>query len=129
MTKKQELFCLAYIQNNYNATRAYKQVYDCADSTAEANSGKLMRNPEIRAKINEITKQIYDDQMISSERVATELAGLAFSKDGQVSEAGKLKALDLLQKQLGLQSQKLDATVKSNDIVISIQKEGESNEE
>ena len=129
MTKRQELFCLAYIQNNYNATRAYKQVYDCADSTAEANSGKLMRNPEIRAKINEITKQIYDDQMISSERVATELAGLAFNKDGQVSEAGKLKALDLLQKQLGLQSQKLDATVKSNDIVISIQKEGESNEE
>lgn len=128
MTKRQELFCLAYIQNNYNATRAYKQVYDCADSTAEANSGKLMRNPEIRAKINEITKQIYDDQMISSERVATELARLAFSKDGQVSESGKLKALDLLQKQLGLQSQKVEANVKSDQIKIVING-GESDEE
>ena len=128
MTSRNEQFCQAFIRNKYNAKRAYLEVYKCTESNAETSSSRLMRQPEIRARIAELTRQIYEDQFITGERVASELAYIAFEKE-DVKEADRLKALDLLQKQLGLQSQKLDATVKSNDIIISIQKEGESNEE
>lgn len=128
MTAKQELFCAAYIKNNYCAKAAYLEVYGGTEVNAEKSGSRLMKNPEVKARINELTKQICEEKCITGERIMSELAAIAFEKE-EVKPSDKLKAIDLLQKQLGLQSQKLDATVKSNDIVISIQKEGESNEE
>lgn len=126
MTSRNEQFCQAFIRNKYNAKRAYLEVYKCTESNAETSSSRLMRQPEIRARIAELTRQIYEDQFITGERVASELAYIAFEKE-DVKEADRLKALDLLQKQLGLQSQKLEANVKSDQIKIIIDG-GESDE-
>lgn len=126
MTSRNEQFCQAFIRNKYNAKRAYLEVYKCTESNAETSSSRLMRQPEIRARIAELTRQIYEDQFITGERVASELAYIAFEKE-DVKEADRLKALDLLQKQLGLQSQKVEANVKSDQIKIVING-GESDE-
>ena len=54
--------------------------------------------------------------MINADRIANELASIAFAykQDLIYSPANKLKALDLLSKQLGLQNQKIDLTTKNN---------------
>lgn len=117
MTAKQKAFAEAYVACGYNATEAYYSIYDTTRDNACKNSSKLMRNPEIRAYINELIQQVYQDQFISAERVASEIAGIAFSDDEDLRKADKLKALELLQKQLGLQSQRIEL---SNDIIINI---------
>ena len=54
---------------------------------------------------------IYEAKMISAETIASELA-IAFQRRESLkddySEGTKLKALELLQKQLGLQTQKIE---------------------
>ena len=54
--------------------------------------------------------------------VMSKLAEIAFSEkgDSDYTTKDKLKALDLLQKQLGLQKQKLEADV-NTDIIINIE--------
>ena len=53
--------------------------------------------------------------MITPERVANKLAQIAFAEKGDESynATAQLKALDLLQKQLGLQQQTINANVET----------------
>lgn len=117
MTAKNKAFAEAYIACGYNASKAYLQVYGCTKQCADTNSQKLMKNPEIRDYIGELIQQVYQNQFISAEKIAAEIASIAFSDDEALRKADKLKALELLQKQLGLQSQRVEL---SNDIIINI---------
>ena len=66
-------------------------------------------------------KDAFEEASINAERIALKLAEIAFAdkKDESYSPQAQLKALDLLQKQFGLQNQKITADV-NNDINISI---------
>ena len=66
--------------------------------------------------------EIYHNVSVDAEMVMSKLAEIAFSEkgDSDYTTKDKLKALDLLQKQLGLQKQKLEADV-NTDIVINIE--------
>lgn len=126
MTQKQHEFCRAYIANKYNATQAYEQVFGCSKENALKNSYRMLKNPEVRAEITKLIDELYEDYFVSGNRIAAELSYMAFVKE-DVKDSDKLKALDLLQKQLGLQSQRLEANVKSDSIKIVIG--GEENED
>lgn len=80
-----------------------------------------MRNPEVKAYIAELEKEIFAEKHITAERIAMELAEMAFAEknDEIYTPATKLKAIDLLQKQLSLQNQKIDL-VANNTITIEI---------
>ena len=82
----------------------------------------MLQKPHIREYITALQKQAFEAACINAEKVALRLNDIAFAdKDDKVySVQAQLKALDLLQKQLGLQKQTLEADVKT-DIVIEIQ--------
>lgn len=124
LTDKQQKFCWEYCQNGGNAIAAYMIAYPNASrETAVAAAYRFRHNPEMVALIKEITDDMYAARMLTAEKIAEELALVAFQRrelDGEnYNETAKLKALDLLQKQMGLQTQKVDAKVNSS-IVINI---------
>jgi phage terminase small subunit len=122
LTKKERMFCEEYVANGGNASRAYFAVYDTTIENARKLYCKVFRKPEVKAYITELQKEAFAAACISAERVALKLADIAFAdKEDEIYGAtAQLKALDLLQKQLGLQHQKLEADLHT-DIVINIE--------
>lgn len=114
-------FCNEYVANGYNAVQAYVIAYPKSSlESAKGNANRLLRTPEIKEYIKELQRERFEALNISAERIACELAAMAFSDfDDNNNATSKLKALDLLQKQMGLQSQKMEVNGEQK-IVISI---------
>ena len=109
----QKKFLQEYIKD-YNGARAYMRArpevnYDSAKATAYNN----LKKPEAHAYLDKLEHQKYEELRINAEHIATELAKIAFMDD-EVSKKDKMKAIELLQKQLGLQQQKITADVSTN---------------
>ena len=122
LTAKQRAFCEEYVRNGYNATQAYLKVYECDKDTAPAGGCRLLKKPHVKEYVKELQKEIFEAACINGERIALKLAEIAFaSGDNEYYGASsQLKALDLLQKQLGIQHQKIEAEV-NTDVVINIE--------
>lgn len=123
LTKKEKAFCEEYIANGCNASRAYFAAYDTASiENARKAYCKVFRKPEVKAYIAELQKEAFEQACINAERVALKLADIAFSEKGDdyYNATAQLKALDLIQKQLGLQKQHIEADM-SADINITIE--------
>lgn len=112
MTSQQKQFCENYLANGYNVVKAYFDAFPDADKNNPKPSYPyvLMKKPEIKAYIDSRRKEIYESLNIDAERIAQELADMAFAAKGdeKYSASVKLKALELLQKQFGLQNQKFE---------------------
>lgn len=123
LTKKEKAFCEEYVANGCNASRAYFAAYDTA-SIESARKGycKVFRKPEVKAYIAELQKEAFEQACINAERVALKLADIAFAEKGDeyYNATAQLKALDLIQKQFGLQKQHIEADI-SADINITIE--------
>ena len=123
LTAKEKAFCEEYVANGGNASRAYFHAYDTSSmENARKAYCKVFRKPEVKAYIAELQKEAFEAACINAERVALKLGEIAFAdkEDEVYVVSAQLKALDLLQKQLGLQHQKIEANV-STDIVINIE--------
>lgn len=122
LTIKQKRFAEEYVKNGYNATQAYLAVYDCNYDTAKATGYLMLRKTHIKKYIEQLQKEQFESACINAERVALKLAEIAFAEKGDTdyNANSQLKALDLLQKQLGIQHQNIKADV-STDIVINIE--------
>lgn len=121
LTKKEKAFCEEYVSNGCNSSRAYQTVYGCSIEDARKRYCKTFRKPEIKEYIAALQKEAFEAACINAERVALKLADIAFAEkeDEIYGASAQLKALDLLQKQLGLQKQKIDADI-TTDITITI---------
>ena len=122
LTAKEKAFCEAYVFDSLSATKAYLKAYDCKPTTASSAGWKMLNKPEVKEYIETLQKTAFNNACITAEKVALKLSEIAFaeSTDENYGATAQLKALDLLQKQLGLQQQKIDANV-SNEIVINIE--------
>lgn len=122
LTKKEKAFCEEYVVNGGNASRAYAVAYECCIEDARKRYCKTFKKPEIKEYIRELQKVAFENACITAERVALRLSDIAFAdkSDEIYTVSSQLKALDLLQKQLGLQHQKIEADV-TTDIVINIE--------
>ncbi|EKQ52764.1 MULTISPECIES: terminase small subunit [unclassified Clostridium] len=60
---KQKLFCTIY-SKCFNATKAYKQVYNCSYKTAMACGSRLLANPKVKEKIELLTKAEIDKETL-----------------------------------------------------------------
>lgn len=111
MKQKHLDFCLNYLANGYNVEKAYKEAYNSATGI---NGYRLLDRDDVKQFLGEHLDKIYESKMVRAETVAIELARIAFTPiedlNDKVNCSNKLKALDLLQKQLGLQNQKIDLT-------------------
>lgn len=120
---QQQKFCDVYLANGYKATDAYRVAYPgVKESTVRTNAYALLKKPYVQEYIQERRKAIYDSLAIDAEHIAEELASIAFAEKGDETYTTqfKLKALDLLQKQLGLQNQKvnIDADVNAGVTIV-----------
>lgn len=122
LTKKEKAFCEEYIQNGYNATQAYLAAYGGTYDTANSTGHRKLKKPEIKAYIEQLQKEAFEAACITAERVALKLSEIAFAAKGDdyYNATAQLKALDLIQKQLGIQTQNIKANV-DTDIVIEIE--------
>lgn len=120
LTKKERLFCEDYIKTN-NATKSYLNVYGGTYDSANANGYRVLRKVGIKEYIAELQKEAFANACITAEAVALKLKEIAFAEKGDTdyNATAQLKALDLLQKQLGIQRQKVEAEINS-DINITI---------
>lgn len=122
LTDKERMLVDTYLTNGFSKANAYLTVYGCAESTAKAQSYYTFNRPEVKQYLEKRRKEIYDNACIDADVVMSKLVEIAFSpkEDKYYTTKDKLKALDLLQKQLGLQKQKLEADV-NTDINIVIE--------
>lgn len=121
LTKKEKAFCEEYVKVG-SATKAYLNAYGGTYETANATGWRVLKKPGIKEYIAELQKEAFASACINAEKVALKLAEIAFAEKGDenYSASAQLKALDLLQKQLGLQTHKVEADI-TQDIVINIE--------
>lgn len=119
LTPRQKRFCEEYVKD-YNRVQAYLRAYDTNNyDTATTGAMKIIRKKEVLEYIRLLEKEIYEEKGINAEHIAIELSKIAFEGEAD-TVANKLKAIDLLQKQLNLQSQRIDANLQT-DISIKIE--------
>ena len=111
MKQKHIDFCEEYLANGYNAKAAYRAIYKSKEARY---AYVLLKRPEVKEYLDTRIKELYEEKQVRAETIATELANVAFTKDlnENITCTNKLKALELLQKQLGLQTQKMEADIK-----------------
>lgn len=128
LTRKEKAFAEEYVRNGGNATQAYLTAYDCCYDTAHKEGYRVLKRPGVKEYVTKLQKDAYDAACITAERVALKLAEIAFAnkEDEAYGPTSQLKALDLLQKQLGVQHQKIEADI-NNEIVINIIGEDDQN--
>ena len=113
LTAIQRRFLEEYIKD-YNGTRAYMRACPNVDyETAKVTACHIMKKPEAHEYLDQLEGEKFKELRINAEHIATELAKIAFMDD-TASQKDKMKAMELLQKQLGLQQQKITADVSTN---------------
>ena len=113
LTVIQRRFLQEYIKD-YNGARAYMRACPDVDyDSAKVTAYVILKKPEAHAYLDQLEKEKFKELRINAEHIATELAKIAFMDD-EASKKDKMKAIELLQKQLGLQSQKIQADVSTN---------------
>lgn len=106
MTDRQKLFAERYLANGFNAKEAYEVAFGAVNNKQPSYPYRLLKKPEIKEYIQSRREEIYDSLNIDAIKVMTEIAGIAFEDTDNVQ--AKLRALELLSKNLGLQTQKLE---------------------
>lgn len=116
LTEKEVAFCECYVFEGLSATKAYQKVYGCAYNSASANSVKVMKKDAVREYIESLQKEAFKASCLTAEKVALKLSEIAFAPKGDedYNATAQLKALDLLQKQMGLQKQHIEQEIKTN---------------
>lgn len=122
LTAKQKLFCEEYVANGYKLNDAYLAAFPNASAkTANAEQWKLMKREPIKAYIHELQHDRFEALNMNADRIAKMLTDIATDPDA--TRAEQMKALELIQKQLGLQTQKVEAEVKTTVIEVDIDEE------
>ena len=117
LTAKQKLFAETYIANGFNALDAYYTVFGKKENKKPSYPYTLLKNPEVIEYIQERREEMYNSLNIDAMRVMQEIAEKKKKKtEDKAMLASKLKALELLSKNLSLQTQKTE-----NKDVIEVQ--------
>lgn len=109
MTEKQKLFAENYLANGFNARDAYYSSFGSNANKSPSYPYTLLKNDEIAAYIKSRREEIYNSLNIDATRVMQEIADIAFEPRNDKNVAAKLKALELLSKNLSLQTQKIES--------------------
>ena len=111
LTKRQQQFVVEYLECRQTVKAAIRAGYSA--KTATHSGWKLLKNPQIRRKIEAGVAAAKQTQAVGRESVMAELARMAFidldQEDKTVRAADKLRALDILARILGLHGAKKPA--------------------
>lgn len=91
LSLRHQTFLSEYVQNGFNASKAYADVYESKDSaTAEACSSRLLSKDKVQLALAELVNTITPEYILSS------IASIA--SQGSARNSDKLRALELLGK-------------------------------
>lgn len=113
--------CVDYYLSHlpYNQTAAYNAIYPSNGRSARTLStaaSKFFANPRVKKYKEERMQELYEEANINAQAIALRLSNIAFDTDKEnISYA--LKAIDLLQKQLGLQNKNVNLDAEVNAAV------------
>lgn len=128
LTAKMKKFIERFVETG-NKTQSYKDVYDVELMTDQAcliEAGKILKRAGATEYLNEVRAQYLAHIGDKAEMIMKELVDdIQYRDDKGKRSPTWQKSVDLLQKQLGLQSQRLDANVSAPSIKIII--DGEEN--
>lgn len=65
LTDKQRLFCIYYIKH-FNATKAYKEVYECDYKSATVSGPRLLGKVSIKKEIQRLTKECLEEEEVEA---------------------------------------------------------------
>ena len=118
LTESQKTCVDYYLSHRpYSYTAAYRACFPNDHSnpnTVRSHASEVFNNPRVKKYKEERLQKIYEEANINAEAIAIQLASIAYDDDKERTGYA-LKALDLLQKQLGLQTknQNINADVSS----------------
>lgn len=117
LNRRQIAFLDEYIANGYNGVQAYLKIYTTCHNYggASCNCYNILQREDAKEYIKQRQKEAFEAAAITPERVALKLAEIGFASKGDENYpvSAQLKALDLIQKQMGLQTQKVDTNIKT----------------
>ena len=111
LTPKQEKFVQNIIQGMSQAD-AYRSAYPnqrMSDKTIWESASKLMANPKVKARLEELRNQLAKPSIMSAQERLEWLTQLIDNEEEGTNE--KLKAVDILNKMEGCYVQKIDGRV------------------
>lgn len=120
LTAKQEQFVQNIIEGMSQAD-AYRSAYPnqkMSDKTIWESASKLMSNPKVNARLQELRDQMMKPSIMSAQERMEWLTNLINNEEEGTNE--KLKAIDIMNKMQGEYVQKVEAEVKS-EVTINIE--------
>lgn len=78
ITDKRELFCLYYVKYR-NQVKAYQKAYKCSYENACSNASKLLKNTEVRSRINELLEELRENIEVDIKDIARKQADIAYA--------------------------------------------------
>ena len=115
LTAKQRAFCEAYTTTaRYSATQAYLQAFNASSETARTSGPKLLKDPRIIAYVHQLQDELVRISAINGSKILKELDSIAMDPD--TTKRDRLTALNMMQKQLGLEK----TVVNSDNIQITV---------
>ena len=125
LTDTQRRFCEEYVKD-YNAPQAYMRASETCTNNKNASivANRILKKPEALNYIHKIQKEVFEAKCVNYERIADELSKIAF--DEKASKKDKMQALSLLQKQMGLDKQVIQADVNQQIVIkVGIEEDGD----
>ena len=74
---QQERFVVEFVANGGNGTLAYQSVYNSDKDTARANSSRLLRKPEVQARLKEIQAEANGEKIMTAQELKERLTSVA----------------------------------------------------
>lgn len=91
LNDRQRLFAV-YFMKSHNATRAYMKAYGCKFETAAVSAHHLLKNPNVKALIDEIRKNHLDRIMLAQEDIIQKYLDIAMADPTEyVDEYGRIR--------------------------------------
>lgn len=77
LNPKQQRFCVEYLKTG-NAAQSYKLAFGISnDNAARASSCRLLKNPEIQARLAELQAEVANEKILSAQEIQERLSAIA----------------------------------------------------
>lgn len=81
LTDMETMFCHLYVKYNFNATRAYREVYKGKSyNTAGVQANRLLKKTKIEKYVGSLMAECFSNAKISSERILNQLSIQSFQQ-------------------------------------------------
>lgn len=119
LSPQHKIFAKEYIACGFNASQAYRNTYGTEGDSQ--NGSRLARDPLIQEEIRREMHERCQELQINEDKILLKLNEMAFAgpEDEYYGPSVQLKALDMLQKQLGLQKQNVKTEI-DNKVTIEV---------